>query len=46
MLIALGGPILLQPIDPPAYVLFYASILVIVFGTAAYFALRKIRNKK
>jgi hypothetical protein len=34
------------PIDPPSYVLFYTAIFMIVFGTAAYVALRKVRDKK
>lgn len=35
----------LPPIDPPEYALFYAAILVIIFGTGAYIALRKMKEK-
>jgi hypothetical protein len=35
-----------EPLDPPAYVLFYTVILVIVMGTGAYLAVRKKLNRK
>jgi hypothetical protein len=35
-----------EPLDPPAYLLFYTAILVIVMGTGAYLAMRKILNRK